>query len=385
MSKSFPILRIVIVLLALLLIAPAAYSEPQSKIFYVSDKNSRAYEEKNSLKPSEGSRFFTQKDKTKLASGLTYAIIDASNKETLVTQESFLTQLKKEYDEKNGLCIFVHGYWNGKKYVTTMGCDLAKQLQTPVLLFDWESLDTPTGYIADREQALLSVPRFASLLKALSEAKIQPSNTKLVAHSMGNVILINGLANLDANVTPIAKFGKNNGSKSQPVTTDDSLSARVKASLSKEGKAAVEKFEGVRSHQSNKYELVVLYSGDETIECFTQRFFDVLMHSEQVMQLVNKNDKAVGISALLKGKDMIAKTFMPPMLKSVHAYQTIEYSGLTSKEGLISPQHSMNTKYLAELIKDNGRTAPSGTKFNIGKTTAKGGNCYFKSLSKAEN
>lgn len=335
--------------------------------------------------PQDGSRFFSPKDKIKLADGLTYAIIDSDNKETPVSQNIFLAQLKQESDQKAGLCIFVHGYWNGKKYVKTMGCELAEKLQTPVLLFDWESLNTPTGYIADREQALLSVDRFASLLKAISAANIRPSNTKLVAHSMGNVILINGLANLDMNVTPIANLRKKAGPKQQMMATDDSLSAQVKASLSKEGKAAVEKFETKRSHQSNKYKLVVLYSGDETIECFTRRFFDVLMHSEQVLQLVNKNDKAVGLSALLKSKDMIATTFMPPMLKSAHAYQTIEYSGLTSKEGLLSPQHSMNTKCLAELIKCDGATAPSGTKFDIGKTAGKGGTCYFKYLVKSDD
>lgn len=351
----------------------------QVNVFYVMDTQSKAFEDSNILKSPAN----TSQEQPSLADGLTYKVIyENSNESSLPGKTVFLSRLRSEENSRSnkGICIFIHGYRTGEKDFSKLCLDISKRLNMLVLAYDWESTNTYSGYFADGSHAQASVARFVSLLSAIKPI-VDPGKTKLIAHSMGNVILINGLANLDKHVETIGGVK----GKEVPLTTlnDNSLSSSILNSLSTNDKKTVSEFDSNWSRKPNKYELVMLYSGDETATVFKQRFYDVLMQSNSVVQLINVNDKATAISGKLHGDEKIARTFMPPIAKATHAYQTIEYSALTEGEGPASPQHSMKPEYLAALIASNGQTAPVGTKFTQAEVDKKftSGTCYYKKLS----
>ncbi|EXI68982.1 MAG: hypothetical protein AW08_00808 [Candidatus Accumulibacter adjunctus] len=108
--------------------------------------------------------------------------------------DAFLSRLAAEPEAANSLLVFTHGYNVSFEEAARRAAQLAFDLRFRgrVVLFSWPSCGSLLGYGADEERALLSAHTFRGFLEALADGPW--SQVHLLAHSMGNRVLLHGLA-----------------------------------------------------------------------------------------------------------------------------------------------------------------------------------------------
>ena len=99
--------------------------------------------------------------------------------------------------DKGGVLLFVHGYNNSFADAAQRAAQLAHDLAFPgpTVLFSWPSGDTELGYFADEEKARTTWRQMADVLDQLTHLS-PDAPVYIIAHSMGNRILTQGLAEL---------------------------------------------------------------------------------------------------------------------------------------------------------------------------------------------
>jgi esterase/lipase superfamily enzyme len=113
-----------------------------------------------------------------------------------LTQSAFATQLEtllQSADAKD-LLVFLHGYNVTFEEGARRAAQIAYDMKFPgaVILFSWPSAGSAMAYAKDEERAFASADRFAAFLKSLEGG---PWNrVHVMAHSMGNRVLLLGLA-----------------------------------------------------------------------------------------------------------------------------------------------------------------------------------------------
>lgn len=121
--------------------------------------------------------------------------------------EIFLADLQCNMRSENrDTLFFIHGYHTGREDALEMGLEIFDRYgDFNVVIFDWSSADTLTGYWRDRKLAKPSGAVLARMInqyiKFITTASIKNCNQKihLVAHSMGNYVLCNALKSYKEN------------------------------------------------------------------------------------------------------------------------------------------------------------------------------------------
>ncbi|MBV8524634.1 MAG: alpha/beta fold hydrolase [Acetobacteraceae bacterium] len=124
----------------------------------------------------------------------------------LGTQE-FCNELSRAaaQQSRTSVLIFLHGYNVTFDEAVRRAAQLAYDLrfQGPLVLFSWPSLGSTFGYLADEDRAALSAKVFVEFLRVLEGGPWE--EVHLVGHSMGNRVVIFGLAD---NPAPALPFGQ---------------------------------------------------------------------------------------------------------------------------------------------------------------------------------
>ncbi|MGV6858484.1 MAG: alpha/beta hydrolase [bacterium] len=117
----------------------------------------------------------------------------------------FVTLLRDAVDRSPGkqIMIFVHGYNVGFREGIRLLGQFAHDLkfEGPVVLFSWPSQGDLTGYTIDETNVQYATTHFSKLLKEMLEYT-PAEDINLVAHSMGNRILVRGLLDLSREIPP---------------------------------------------------------------------------------------------------------------------------------------------------------------------------------------
>ncbi len=119
--------------------------------------------------------------------------------------DDFVTLLREAVKRSPGkeIMIFVHGYnvdfREGARLLGQFAHDL--KFEGPVVLFSWPSQGSLTGYTMDQANAQYSTRHFAQLLKKMLQYT-PAEGINLVAHSMGNRILVHGLLDVANDLPP---------------------------------------------------------------------------------------------------------------------------------------------------------------------------------------
>ena len=113
-------------------------------------------------------------------------------------------QVIKEKNAKTAL-VFVHGFNTSFEHALYRNAQIVWDLQFPGLsvLFSWASSGKSLDYLYDRDSAYNARDGFISLLKLLKE-KYGIEQVNVLAHSMGNVVVLDALANNARTSTPVA-------------------------------------------------------------------------------------------------------------------------------------------------------------------------------------
>lgn len=112
-----------------------------------------------------------------------------------LNKEVWLSLVSADYSHNEAL-IFVHGFNTTFEEALYRAAQVKYDLRYPgpVVLFSWPSMGGVLNYPYDRESALLSRDRFIDLLQLLQEqAGIGKIN--VLAHSMGNFVVVDALSN----------------------------------------------------------------------------------------------------------------------------------------------------------------------------------------------
>jgi len=111
-----------------------------------------------------------------------------------LTDNDFIGRLEGEPEAANGLLVFLHGYNVTFEDAARRAAQLAFDVRFKgrIVLFSWPSLGCLLGYGADEERALLSAQEFRRFLKSIEDGPW--GKVHLLAHSMGNRVLLHGLA-----------------------------------------------------------------------------------------------------------------------------------------------------------------------------------------------
>jgi len=110
-----------------------------------------------------------------------------------LTREQFVTLLDK--GKKDGIMVFVHGIATSFEDAIFKTAQIAFETNFPgvPVAFSWPSRESVWSYDYDRESALVSRDAFLDVLRAIyQEAEV--SNVYVIAHSMGNQIVVDALA-----------------------------------------------------------------------------------------------------------------------------------------------------------------------------------------------
>jgi esterase/lipase superfamily enzyme len=102
---------------------------------------------------------------------------------------------------RHDVLIFVHGYHNTMEFAALRAAQIRHDIQFegPMVLFAWPSQGTLGGYRRDERAARQSTSSFVQFLRQLLAAQAaaeQPGRIHLMAHSMGNRVLLEGLAEI---------------------------------------------------------------------------------------------------------------------------------------------------------------------------------------------
>lgn len=108
-------------------------------------------------------------------------------------QAEWIKDLKAQAREGRVL-VYVHGYLNdfGDELERAARLGEFQGPGVPVVIFDWASINRTFGYTVDENSALWAQEHFDGLLAALADAGLKVT---VVAHSMGNRIVIGALRN----------------------------------------------------------------------------------------------------------------------------------------------------------------------------------------------
>ena len=125
--------------------------------------------------------------------------VKLANEIQVLTSKAFRTQLahKAGAFDKPGVLLFVHGYNNSFEEAALRAGQLAYDLAFPgpTVLFSWPSDGNPLPYFGDEEKARTAWRQMAEVLHVLTQ--LGPGvPVYIVAHSMGNRVLTQGLAQL---------------------------------------------------------------------------------------------------------------------------------------------------------------------------------------------
>lgn len=106
----------------------------------------------------------------------------------------FVAGLEKDPDAVHGLLVFTHGYNVTFEEAARRAAQFAFDMQFKgrIILFSWPSQGAFLGYGADEERALLSAQEFRGFLQTIENGPW--GKVHLLAHSMGNRVLLHGLA-----------------------------------------------------------------------------------------------------------------------------------------------------------------------------------------------
>lgn len=106
----------------------------------------------------------------------------------------FVVRLENEPDAAHGLLVFTHGYNVTFEEAARRAAQFAFDMQFKgrIILFSWPSQGALLGYGADEERALLSAQEFRGFLQSIEDGPW--GKVHLLAHSMGNRVLLHGLA-----------------------------------------------------------------------------------------------------------------------------------------------------------------------------------------------
>lgn len=107
---------------------------------------------------------------------------------------------------RGSLLVFVHGYNVTFDEAARRAAQFAYDIDFhgAVVLFSWPSLGTTFGYLADEDRATLSAARFVEFLQILEGGPWK--QTHLVAHSMGNRVVLFGLADNPLPAVPVGQI-----------------------------------------------------------------------------------------------------------------------------------------------------------------------------------
>jgi esterase/lipase superfamily enzyme len=99
--------------------------------------------------------------------------------------------------------VFIHGYNVGFADAARRAAQLAYDLEFEgvTMLYSWSSEGAVLRYPVDRGNALWSLPRFRDFL-TLALTALGAARVHAIAHSMGNEVLVNGLAGFDTSAFP---------------------------------------------------------------------------------------------------------------------------------------------------------------------------------------
>ncbi|HEX4641528.1 MAG TPA: alpha/beta hydrolase [Chthoniobacterales bacterium] len=115
--------------------------------------------------------------------------------------EDFYGALRKEYDErspdKRSALVFIHGFKNNFDDAAYRTAQLAYDLnfEGVPIMYSWPSHDSLFEYDGDRAQAKVSAPRLQYFLERIARES-GAQRIHLVAHSMGNELLVSALDGL---------------------------------------------------------------------------------------------------------------------------------------------------------------------------------------------
>lgn len=129
-----------------------------------------------------------------------------SSKPEIMTYDQFASKLPLSTDRSQDILIFIHGYRVSFVDAARRAAQFALDagFSGRVVLFSWPSKGCVWGYVADEERALNSAKPFATFIGSLEEGPW--SKVHVVAHSMGNRVMLLGLAG--SNIWPNAKLSQ---------------------------------------------------------------------------------------------------------------------------------------------------------------------------------
>ena len=105
--------------------------------------------------------------------------------------------------------VFVHGYNNGFDYALFRTAQIAYDLKYDgaPFLYSWPSGGGIAGYPYDRESAQQAEPYLRQFLQMVLK-ETGAKNVSIIAHSMGNQLLLQALRNLDRNNPEVARISQ---------------------------------------------------------------------------------------------------------------------------------------------------------------------------------
>ena len=139
--------------------------------------------------------------------GLTLYEEKLDEKKHFVIQYARLLSEKQFYDTLAGgsdkeALVFVHGFNNSFEDSAYRFAQILFDLQyrKPAVLFSWASKGSVADYGYDKESALIARDSFTTLLRSLRARGIEKIH--VIAHSMGNLVVIDALANAADSTDP---------------------------------------------------------------------------------------------------------------------------------------------------------------------------------------
>ncbi len=111
--------------------------------------------------------------------------------------------------ERNDVLLFVHGYNNSMKFAALRLAQVQHDIRFagPTVLFSWPSRGKVGAYRDDETASAGSVSAFVLMMRQLLQARAQadqPGRIHIIAHSMGNRVLLAGLAEIARDNPPPA-------------------------------------------------------------------------------------------------------------------------------------------------------------------------------------
>lgn len=221
-----------------------------------------------------------------------------------LSQSGFTSSLASDKETSCGLLVFLHGYNVTFEDAARRAAQFAFDLQFSgrVVLFSWPSQGTIPGYAADEERAFLSAESFSSFLLGLEDGPW--NNLHLLAHSMGNRVMLHGLS----------------GSR----------------------------------WPNSKLEQIVFVAADVYVDIFKQKFPKIKQFGKRYTSYISKTDHALLLSSILHKAERIgiAKKGSPFVTEGMETIDATEVNTSLLGHGYFGDERSVITD-ISILIKNN--------------------------------